>query len=84
MKNIGLQLKKGWIVRVDGKTHEVARDNEWNADFGVWGSVELVGEYPPRFTHKGNIEIVSTNPIKRLDSADPADNPTLNNFLFFG
>jgi hypothetical protein len=61
VKNIGIALKKGWIVRIEGKLYEVARDNEWNTDFGCWGSVELVNEYPPRFTHKGGIEIVCTS-----------------------
>lgn len=54
----GTPLKKGQIVRIDGKLFEVAEDVEWNKDFQKWGSVWLVNEYPPVFTHKGGIEVV--------------------------
>ena len=57
-KNIGMPLKKGQIVRIDGQLHEVAEDVQWWPDFGVWGSVWLVNQYPPVFTHKGGIEVV--------------------------
>lgn len=59
MKNQGIQLFKGDLIRLYGEIKEVERDNEWNNDFNCWGSVRLVGEYPPVFTHKGEIEIVS-------------------------
>ena len=58
-KNIGFPYKKGQIVRIDGQLFEVERDVEWNKDFNVWGSVWLVNQYPPIFTHKGKIELVS-------------------------
>lgn len=58
MKNEGIQLKKGQIVRIEGELFEVAEDNKWCEDFKCWGSVWLVNEYPPRFTHKGEIEVI--------------------------
>lgn len=54
----GLPLKKGQIVRIKGKLYEVAEDVKWDNDFRHWGSVWLVNSYPPRFTHKGGIEII--------------------------
>lgn len=60
----GLPLKKGQIVRVYesdevSQLFEVQEDVEWNRDFNRWGSVWLVGSYPPLFTHKGKIEVFS-------------------------
>ncbi len=58
MKSIGYPYKKGQIVRIEGVIYEVAKDVEWWSDFQIWGSVWLVGQYPPIFTHKGNIELL--------------------------
>lgn len=62
--NQGIQLRKGDIVRFDnGELAEVERDNVWVTDIGPhphWGSVWLVGQYPPVFTHKGGITLVHT------------------------
>lgn len=62
----GIPLKKGQIIRVynlddDDKARifEVEEDVKWNADFNIWGSVRLVGYYPPIFTHKGGIEVIT-------------------------
>ena len=64
-----MPLKKGDIVRVsgheqieDGSIFEVERDVEWCEYFKTWGSVSLVNQYPPLFTHKGGIEIVTEKP----------------------
>ncbi len=57
-RDIGVPYKKGQILRIDGRVFEVERDVEWWPDFQCWGSVWLVGEYPPVFTHKGGIEVV--------------------------
>ena len=61
----GIELKKGEIVRVttgrdndETALFEVEKDNQFNEDFGCWGSVWLVGRYPPVWTHKGGIEKV--------------------------
>lgn len=62
----GIPLKKGQLVRLtgiegipDGSIFEVERDVEFSNDFNTWGSVKLVGMYPPIFTHKGGIELIS-------------------------
>ena len=59
MNDKGFPYKKGQIVKIDGRLYEVERDVEWSDDFGGYGSVWLVGEYPPRFTHKGGIELIA-------------------------
>jgi len=60
----GIQLFKGDIVRLeeDEQLYEVAEDNERITEPtlpNVWGSVRLVNNYPPHFTHKGGIYLVS-------------------------
>lgn len=63
MKNVGIPLRRGQLVEVKHTDLEgvfrVERDVEWNAPMGVWGSVSLVGQYPPRFTNKGGIRVIS-------------------------
>lgn len=65
IRNIGFPLKKGQLVEVNFEDlkgiFRVAKDVEWNADFDSWGSVWLEGTYPPRFTHKGGITLLSAN-----------------------
>ena len=55
--NQGFSVKKGQLVKVREGIFEVEEDNRWEPDFQVWGSVRLKGLYPPRFTHKGGVEI---------------------------
>ncbi len=62
----GMPLKKGQLVKVSGykdypenSIFEVGADVEWNSDYKIWGSVWLVNQYPPLFTHKGGIEVIS-------------------------
>lgn len=55
----GLELKKGQRVELNMPHHRgifvVAADNEFKAEFGVWGSVRLEGIDTLYFTHKGDI-----------------------------
>lgn len=57
-RDIGFPYKKGQIIRFEGQIYEVSEDVEWLKDFKLWGSVWLIGFYPPLFTHKGGIELV--------------------------
>lgn len=60
----GIELKAGDIVKFDdGLVAEVAKDNDLVTDMGSphWGSVWLVGHYPPRFTHKGGLQVISNH-----------------------
>ena len=64
---VGFSLKAGQIIKIlqdneesiVGKIFEVEKDNVWNKDFKQWGSVKLKGLYPPRFTHKENLKLLS-------------------------
>lgn len=62
-RNIGLPLKRGQLVEVDTEElkgiFRVRDDVEWWDDFDSWGSVWLEGVYPPIFTHKGGIKVLS-------------------------
>lgn len=63
--NIGLPLKKGQLVEVNWPDligiYRVEEDVEWNNGLEAWGSVRLEGVYPPIFTHKGGIKLISAN-----------------------
>lgn len=67
----GLPLKKGQLVEVDFENlkgiFRVQEDVEWNADFKCWGSVRLEGTYPPWFTHKGGIKLISTEDERKFN-----------------
>lgn len=56
----GIQIKKGDLVEIQGKgIFRAEEDNEWEPDFNAWGSVSLENLYPPRFTHKGGVRVVT-------------------------
>jgi len=57
-KNVGMEIKKGAIVRFNGKKLlEVTEGNYWDNERGIWSSI-WCDDHRAYFTHKGNLEII--------------------------
>ncbi len=67
VKNKGIELKKGQIVRLladnsreyVGRVFEVEADNTWDKKRKCWSGVKLKFLTCPRLTHKNNMELVT-------------------------